>query len=113
MARRHWIEVAVIATVSLTVGCATGLPAVADDQLSMRDILKRHTPTSHSPLPAPQRSARRESIPFPLLDNPILLLWLHPHFSGGAEPLPVPGYITALPLYARDHFALPGESDSP
>ena len=113
MARRRWIEVAAIAVSGLAAGCGTGLPVASDNEPSMRDILERHALASQPPHTVPPRSAVRAASPFPLLDNPMLLLWVHPHFSAGPEPLPVPGYVTALPLYARDHFALPGESALP
>lgn len=43
---------------------------------------------------------------FPKLENPTLMIYVYPHRAGG---LPVPGYMTALPMYAADPFGLPGE----
>ncbi len=113
VARRHWIEAALLAVCALASACGTGLPSPLGDDASMREIFERHAPASQPAVAVPRRAVDRVVSPFPLLDNPMLLLWVHPHFSGGSEPLPVPGYVTALPLYARDHFALPGESALP
>ena len=44
---------------------------------------------------------------FPLLPNPMLLMYVFPHLS--RDGTPVPGYTTAFPLYERRHYALPGE----
>ncbi len=46
---------------------------------------------------------------FPLLPNPQMVLYVYPHLSG--EAAPVPGYSTAFPFYAVDQYALPGEID--
>ena len=45
---------------------------------------------------------------FPRLANPDVLVYVYPHV---ATPLGVgvPGYLTALPLFARTEYALPGE----
>ncbi|MEW8015095.1 MAG: TIGR03751 family conjugal transfer lipoprotein [Candidatus Sedimenticola endophacoides] len=48
---------------------------------------------------------------FPLLPNPMMVLYVFPHLSG--EGAPVPGYSTAFRLYAADQFALPGETGAP
>lgn len=45
---------------------------------------------------------------FPRHENPTLVMYVHPHLAG-AEGMPVPGYTTALTLYERTPFALPGE----
>ncbi len=47
---------------------------------------------------------------FPRLPNPDLTLYIFAHLSGGAgEQVPVPGYTTVFPLYARPYYAQPGE----
>ena len=45
---------------------------------------------------------------FPRLANPDVLVYVYPHV---ATPLGVgvPGYLTALPLFERVEYALPGE----
>lgn len=44
---------------------------------------------------------------FPVLPNPILILYVFPHLT--AQGYPVPGYATSFPLYNRIEYALPGE----
>ena len=44
---------------------------------------------------------------FPLLPNPILIMYVFPHLSRSGAP--IPGYSTAFPLYDKPHYALPGE----
>jgi conjugative transfer region lipoprotein (TIGR03751 family) len=45
---------------------------------------------------------------FPRLPNPDILIYVHPHLST-AEQVPIPGYTTAMPLYERVHYAMPGD----
>ena len=45
---------------------------------------------------------------FPRLPNPDVLIYVYPHLAT-EERVPVPGYTTAVPLYARAEYALPGE----
>ena len=45
---------------------------------------------------------------FPRLPNPDVLIYVYPHLAT-EERVPVPGYTTAVPLYARPEYALPGE----
>ena len=55
------------------------------------------------------RTAEREiNNLFPTLPNPILVMYVFPHVSGGA---PVPGYATRFSMYPADQFAMPGEVD--
>lgn len=83
------------------------------------------TPQSTTP-PARGNEARRENLRhaswdgytrnaateidnlFPTLPNPMLVMHVFPHLSG-TENTPVPGYATALPMFERVEFALPGE----
>ena len=44
---------------------------------------------------------------FPRLPNPELSLYVFPHFS--REGQPVPGYSSALLMYEKDEYAMPGE----
>ena len=45
---------------------------------------------------------------FPRLPNPDIYIYVPPHLATEAR-LPVPGYTTAVPLYDRVEYALPGE----
>ena len=45
---------------------------------------------------------------FPRLPNPDIYIHVPPHLATG-ERVPVPGYTTAVPLYERVEYALPGE----
>ncbi len=45
---------------------------------------------------------------FPRLPNPTLVMYIFPHLAG-EEPVPVPGYATAFPMYKQIEYALPGE----
>jgi conjugative transfer region lipoprotein (TIGR03751 family) len=45
---------------------------------------------------------------FPRLPNPTLVMYVFPHLAGD-DPVPVPGYATAFPMYERVEYALPGE----
>jgi conjugative transfer region lipoprotein (TIGR03751 family) len=45
---------------------------------------------------------------FPRLPNPDILIYVYPHLAT-AEQVPIPGYTTAMPLYERVHYAMPGD----
>ena len=49
---------------------------------------------------------------FPRLPNPDIYIYVPPHLAT-AERIPVPGYTTAVPLYERVEYALPGETSGP
>lgn len=46
---------------------------------------------------------------FPRLPNPDLVMYIFPHLSDTAEPMPVPGYSTVIPFYSRVQYAQAGE----
>ncbi|WP_442780638.1 TIGR03751 family conjugal transfer lipoprotein [Avibacterium sp. 21-599] len=46
---------------------------------------------------------------FPRLPNPDLAMFVFPHLSNTAEPVPIPGYTTVFPFYGRVQYAQPGE----
>ena len=46
---------------------------------------------------------------FPRLPNPDVLIYVYPHLATEAR-VPVPGYTTAVPLYERVEYAMPGEA---
>ena len=55
------------------------------------------------------RTAANElEVLFPRLPNPDIYIYVPPHLAT-ASRLPVPGYTTAVPLYERVEYALPGE----
>ena len=58
-----------------------------------------------------QQAANEIEQVFPLLPNPQMVMFVFPHLS--AEGAPVPGYTTAFPMYAVDHYAMPGEVYQP
>jgi len=45
---------------------------------------------------------------FARLENPEIAIYVYPHLATDRR-MPVPGYTTALPLYERYEYALPGE----
>jgi conjugative transfer region lipoprotein (TIGR03751 family) len=45
---------------------------------------------------------------FSRLPNPTLVMYVFPHLAS-EERVPVPGYVTAFPMYERVEYALPGE----
>ncbi|WP_419851708.1 TIGR03751 family conjugal transfer lipoprotein [Actinobacillus pleuropneumoniae] len=49
---------------------------------------------------------------FPRLPNPDLVMFVFPHLSSTAEPVPIPGYTTVFPFYGRVQYAQPGERTS-
>ena len=59
--------------------------------------------------PSYARTAANElELLFPRLPNPDVYIYVPPHLATG-ERVPVPGYTTAVPLYERVEYALPGE----
>lgn len=46
---------------------------------------------------------------FPRLPNPDLVMYVFPHLTQSAEPVPIPGYTTVFPFYGRVQYAQPGE----
>ena len=72
------------------------------------------TPAARAEAEAPYaRTAANElELLFPRLPNPDIYIYVLPHLAT-EERVPVPGYTTAVPLYERVEYALPGESDAP
>ena len=59
--------------------------------------------------PSYARTAANElELLFPRLPNPDVYIYVLPHLATDAR-VPVPGYTTAVPLYERVEYALPGE----
>ena len=62
--------------------------------------------------PAYARTAANElELLFPRLPNPDVYIYVPAHLATELR-IPVPGYTTAVPLYDRVEYALPGESDA-
>ena len=60
-------------------------------------------------VPSHTRTAANElEVLFPRLPNPDIYIHVLPHLATEAR-VPVPGYTTAVPLYERVEYALPGE----
>lgn len=102
------------AALLLAAGCSTvPLQKLDEETPDMRQILSQHN-TSPSPTPwyerPPAEPTEWPAERFPLLPNPVLFMWVHPHLAGDVHTVPIPGYPTAFHLYEREHFALPGET---
>ncbi len=78
----------------IAVSTRTGAPTPADERVGDAAPLALGAEAVH---------ARFERLP-----NPDLMMYVFPHRVGD-EGLPIPGYVTVFPLYARTHYALPGE----
>ena len=62
--------------------------------------------------PAYTRTAANElELLFPRLANPDVFIYVPAHLATELR-IPVPGYTTAVPLYDRVEYALPGEADA-
>ncbi|MBK1734908.1 TIGR03751 family conjugal transfer lipoprotein [Halorhodospira abdelmalekii] len=58
------------------------------------------------------RQAHDELEPrFGRVPNPSMVMYVYPHLATPDEA-PVPGYSTTFPMFERDHYALPGESEA-
>ncbi len=123
------ILISVLGLISL-VGCASTKEAVLpQDGPSMKDIYQGHIQEINAQDPLSIRkalgnrpiltgesalhgytrdSANEIDAIFPRLPNPTLVMYVFPHLAG-EEPVPVPGYATAFPMYERTEYALPGE----
>ena len=94
-------------------GVTSSAPRVERDD-AVRDNLAQ-TAMRERPARAPVpyeawvRDARNETEElFPLLPNPEITMFRFPHLATSGR-LGVPGYTTAVTLYERDEYALPGE----
>ena len=61
--------------------------------------------------PYARTAANELELLFPRLPNPDIYIYVLPHLAT-EERVPVPGYTTAVPLYGRVEYALPGEMDA-
>ena len=63
---------------------------------------------SEDAAPWARTAANELAFLFPRLPNPDVYLYVFPHLATESR-VPVPGYTTAVPLYKRVEYALPGE----
>ena len=125
-ARRTLITL--LAWTSLLCACTPGKEAVvAADAPGIRAIYDAHMHRSgHDDLQALRESVQENPVQalaavdpggnpgavlkarFAKVANPELIMYVYPHLAG-PEHVPVPGYFTAFPMYARIHYARPGE----
>lgn len=99
----------VFAVTLLLEGCAFNpLHKNRDQATDMRGVLRAHLAARATRDP-PARAQDAATDDLRRLPNPVLITWVHAHFSGGDGGVPIPGYATAFSMYERDHLALPGE----
>ena len=124
-------RIAILASISLVLGgCATTKDAVLpqdgpgiqsiydqhfqqlgkDSALALRaELGGRATGSGDEALAGYTRDAFNEiDTVFPRLPNPTLVIYVFPHLAED-EGVPVPGYVTAFPMYEGVEYALPGE----
>lgn len=120
----RWIELLAMAVV--LGGCANPSAILKSDGPTMRELLEggRRTDTDNparrvevlsaeswqgSSIERYTRDASNETTQlFPRLPNPEIAIYVYPHLATERR-MPVPGYTTAMPLYERYEYALPGE----
>lgn len=118
--KRTLLLLLLIGLISFLVGCmrfgdptkeAATMADIYDEHFSPADehIRLRQPPTFPDLSKLRTREERELAQDFELLDNPMLLIYVFPHLATD-ERMPVPGYWTAIPMYERDEFALPGEN---
>ena len=105
---------------SLTlVGCATQSgPKLTNQGPTLAEIYHTHMNHARSDTGRPfydhsillgAREGREFSLTAPrFLRNPTLHMYVYPHLAT-VDEVPIPGYWTVFPLYAKNHYALPGE----
>lgn len=118
-----------ISLLALITGCSSTYE-LPDDMASMKDIFEEHSLAARVHVSDREKARHRISRPvqpneldlggytrdahneidnlFPKLPNPTLVMYVYPHLAGQHE-LPVPGYSTAFNMYAKEHYAMPGE----
>lgn len=74
----------------------------------VRERLPLRPPSEYSPGPVREAAMRQIERRFTRLPNPDLIMVVFPHLAGGKYP--VPGYVTAFPMYERVEYLLPGEA---
>ena len=124
--------ITLLAWTSLLGACTAGKQAVvAPDAPGIRTIYDKHMQEGgHEDLSGLRQSVQK-NLPahaialdpatplvashrtrFARVPNPELIMYVYPHLAG-PEQVPVPGYFTAFSMYARIHYARPGEARDP
>lgn len=81
------------------------------DRDRAREALPLRPSSDVSPGPVREMAMRQIERRFARLPNPDLFMVVFPHLAQGKYP--VPGYVTAFPMYERVEYLLPGEADAP
>ena len=79
-----------------------------DDLQALRASVQENPVDAMTPAEPGERAATALKARFARVSNPELVMYVYPHLAG-PEQVPVPGYYTAFPMYARIHYARPGE----
>ena len=119
------IPITLLVWTSLVAGCAANKEAVLPaDGPDIQAIYARHLRESgHDELQAVRKSLQENparngishdaiEVRFARLPNPDLRMYVFPHLAG-PQQVPVPGYVTAFPMYERVEYARPGEGVAP
>ena len=83
-----------------------------DDLQGLRASVQKNPVDAMIPLDPGGRAGAVLKVRFARVANPELVMYVYPHLAG-TEQVPVPGYHTAFPMYARIHYARPGEAQGP
>ena len=84
----------------------------ADPQALRAELGSRPLVTGDAALEGYARDAHNAlETTFSRLPNPTLVMYVFPHLAS-EERVPVPGYVTAFPMYEQVEYALPGEVSS-
>ena len=80
------------------------------ERIRAREALPLRPATEVLPGPVLEPAMLQLERRFARLPNPDLIMVVFPHLSRGNYP--VPGYVTAFPMYERVEYLLPGEADA-
>jgi len=120
-----WIKSTLMSLAMILAGCSTTMESlIPNDGHDMKSIYEHHMDsqnttkqpsikgrppgTGDADLAGYTRTANNEiQAIFPVLPNPVLVMYVFPHLS--EDGAPVPGYATSFPMYDKLEYALPGE----
>lgn len=80
----------------------------ASDSEKARSRLPLRAAAEFNPGPAREDAVRQIERRFTRVQNPDLVMFVFPHLANGKHP--VPGYLTAFPMYDSVEYLLPGEA---
>ncbi len=83
-----------------------------DDLRGLRESVQENPVDAMTPAEPGARPGAALNVRFARVANPELVMYVYPHLAG-PEQVPVPGYHTSFPMYARIHYARPGEARVP